>query len=365
MDELRWHRQKLFELTSEVENTEAVLLRIQQHELRLLVANALPELLNELVNYPIGKGVVTLVLADPMGEIQNILYLFGVNKSEFPAVIFVDNLSELNSHLGSLKKPSLGPFLEDMQPLFHNNIKLRSVALLPLIRGEKNIGCLNLGAQDPIRYTRHHAAHFLEHLARVAAVCLQNVVTSAQSSRGAFLDPMTGLFNRSYLDVSLRQEVLRSKVDHQDICCLLIDLDGFEVLNDSYGYEKGNQVLHSVTDRISQTIGEDGIVGRYGGDEFAIFLPRTSLSGALKYGKCLLSAINSSPVAFTDNGEPISITTSLGLGIYQTRENFTNDAAVEAIVGRADEALYRAKRLGGNRVEVWRPDSNLVCFNEQ
>lgn len=160
----------------------------------------------------------------------------------------------------------------------------------------------------------------------------------------AVTDSLTGLYNRKKLDDILAEQLARFRRNHRPFAVLMLDLDYFKSVNDEYGHVAGDQVLADVAAILRQSIRSIDYAARYGGEEFVLVLVETALDAAVDIAQRIRSVVeNREPSAST---ERISITVSLG--VAQSREE---DAGPEKVLARADEALYRAKRNGRNRVE--------------
>lgn len=161
-------------------------------------------------------------------------------------------------------------------------------------------------------------------------------------------DALTGIYNRRYFDKRSNTELRRSWRTESSLCLLMIDIDHFKHINDTYGHLVGDHILKDVAKLISSNLKRTSdVVCRYGGEEFAIILPDTSLPGALALGEELRAAIESK--AFTIEGLRIDLTISVGLhgGVFAPRTR------VDDIIARADKALYWAKENGRNQVAAF------------
>ncbi len=162
----------------------------------------------------------------------------------------------------------------------------------------------------------------------------------------AVTDYLTGLINRRYFMVKLEEEfsrVQRSR-DYQ-VTVLMLDLDYFKHINDTYGHAIGDALLKHVSGIIHQNLRKTDAAGRLGGEEFSIFLPNTSLTAAKIFAQRLCQRIQDNPLQLETLS--VTITASIGIAIIET-----TDASCDAVLMRADNALYRAKETGRNRVEV-------------
>ncbi|MBI5208797.1 MAG: GGDEF domain-containing protein [Elusimicrobia bacterium] len=157
------------------------------------------------------------------------------------------------------------------------------------------------------------------------------------------IDGLTGVHRRGSFDERLREEVVRAKTFRTSFGLILLDIDHFKSLNDRYGHPFGDQVLRRLGEILNHSFYETDFVARYGGEEFAVVMPRAQFDGALRKAEAVRNAIESElfPIAL----ETIRVTVSIGLA------HFPRDAATpEELVAQADQALYRAKSLGRNRV---------------
>ena len=155
----------------------------------------------------------------------------------------------------------------------------------------------------------------------------------------AVVDGLTGLYDHDTLLTLLEKEVERAKRHTKPLAFLLFDLDGFKQINDEYGHQKGDEVLAKLADIVRETIRTMDIAGRYGGEEFALILPETEVTSASQSAERLRAAIEE---RFRQDAQ---LTISVGIACCPDDGN-----AVEALVKKADEALYQAKSEGKNRV---------------
>lgn len=157
-------------------------------------------------------------------------------------------------------------------------------------------------------------------------------------------DPLTGLHNRRALLDRLKQEIERFSRYRQPLALAMLDLDGFKPINDEYGHLFGDQVLRSVGETIMRSVRTLDVAARYGGDEFAVVLPQTEAAGALRVCERLLRGVAAMEIPAGKTIVRVSL--SLGLALYPGDGIVT----VEDLLRAADDALYRAKRSGRNRV---------------
>ncbi len=157
-------------------------------------------------------------------------------------------------------------------------------------------------------------------------------------------DTLTGLFNFRHFRLTLEQEMERTRRTMQSTALMMVDLDYFKKVNDTWGHEVGNQALISTAEVIRSTTRRLDIPCRYGGEEFAVILPATDLMTGIQVAERVRAAIEATPVLV--NGEDIGLTASLGVEIYTAMQDYTPEQLVEC----ADRCLYQAKEQGRNQV---------------
>ena len=159
----------------------------------------------------------------------------------------------------------------------------------------------------------------------------------------ASTDPLTGVLNRRAFLQSLGNEVNRSRRNGDGFALLMVDLDHFKQINDRYGHGGGDAVLCAAARNMQDALRDFDRVGRWGGEEFAILLPRVDEAAAYGIAQRVIEHLQR-PCLFEETGKPILVTASAGLAVCRAGET------PEAILGRADVALYEAKAAGRNRV---------------
>jgi diguanylate cyclase (GGDEF)-like protein len=211
---------------------------------------------------------------------------------------------------------------------------------VPLRTPEKMLGVLVLEA-DPAGAFGDRARDLVETFTSQASIALEN-------TRLAMLDPLTGLYNRRYFNRIARREFQRFERYGTPIAVLIVDLDHFKSINDTYGHPAGDEVLERVGRLCQQSVRRPDVVGRYGGEEFVILAPETEVEpDARTLAERLREAIEKFEVDW--EGEMVTVTASIG--VTGLRDD---DDSVETMLQRADKALYRAKEDGRNTVEIIR-----------
>ena len=183
-------------------------------------------------------------------------------------------------------------------------------------------------------------------LVRQAERAIESSVLYEEARHLSLTDGLTGLWNSRHFALRLSEELSRSARFQEPFALVFVDLDAFKEVNDTYGHQSGNSVLVDLARRLMESTREVDLVARMseGADEFALLLPRTGLAGALRLAEKVRAAVADDPFPLDDGVLPVTM--SLGVAAYP--EHGTSEKELKAA---ADTALYRAKRLGGNRVE--------------
>ncbi len=348
-------REQLRALAEEGRRNQDIFARMMDREREVLNAESLPALL-ELVVGGLARSweldAVTLALQDPQHEIRHLLLGEGLAPERFPGVIFADHVQSLAPQIRTLARPWLGPYSgPDHQLLFPGVQALGSLAILPLKRGERLIGTLNLGSADPLRYTRHHQTDFQVHLGVIVAFALENACNRARLVRAGLTDYLTGWHNRRYLAARLREELARAQRAAGAVSLLMIDLDNFKEINDSCGHLGGDAAIREVALRIESQIRASDAAARFGGDEFAVLLPGAGPADAQRLAARILRVVTATPVEL-GGGLARRVTLSIGIAAAQPQPTETDlKSQADRLLAEADAALYRAKAAGRNRIE--------------
>ena len=164
--------------------------------------------------------------------------------------------------------------------------------------------------------------------------------------RFATTDALTGLHNRGWLDDAFDREVKRSERDELPLALIMIDVDHFKNYNDDFGHLAGDQVLKTVADAIRGPLRPNDLVARFGGEEFAVLLPETTVRNAQTIAERLRERVTKADTGMLDRKQLPAVTISLGIAGRQ------QGYSLDMMIAAADVAMYHAKRNGRNRVEV-------------
>ncbi len=355
-EELAAVRHELKTVTGAVARNHSKMKQSQRRELSLLKAEDLPTLLEAMtrgLKRSYDLEYVGVVLADPDHDIRHLLAAAGSRAEHMPGLTMVESLVGLAPQYVAFRQPWLGPYAAcDHQRLLPGATGIRSVALIPLTNRGQLVGSINFGSADRDRYTRDHASDFLGHLGVIASYCVENVVNRARLLRSGFTDVLTGWHNRRYLQVRMKEELARAGRDGRNLVCLMLDIDHFKRVNDTFGHVAGDAVLRELAERIETEIRASDVAARYGGEEFVVLLPDTTTADAECLAERIREAVGSTPFPLPD-GRAIDVTVSIGIAEYAvTAETGDLTTLGEALIADADVALYKAKSDGRDRVVV-------------
>lgn len=354
--ENRQLQRKLLEFIQQARLNERKHKRFQAQELRLLAVDSLVDLIKVLLKdfqVDFDLDAVSLWLVDGEHEFRRILEEQGVDLTVYPGLVFLDDDKELVQLLGGKPKALLGHYTARQHSNFFRSAGLRpqSVAMLPLVRHERLVGCMCLGSLNSARFTKYVATDFLAHLAMVAAVALENASNYEIIKRHGMIDFLTGVNNRRAFDQRLKEEVMRASRKKEVLACLFLDVDFFKKVNDNYGHEVGDVALQEVSKVIKQQLRASDVLARYGGEEFAALLPHTNEDVACDIAERIRLAVERNRIRL-GSGEELAIT--LSVGVAAVTPDGSNQDAVQlissALVDTADKALYQAKGSGRNQV---------------
>ncbi|MDT8281303.1 MAG: GGDEF domain-containing protein [Gammaproteobacteria bacterium] len=164
--------------------------------------------------------------------------------------------------------------------------------------------------------------------------------------RVASTDALTGLHNRGWLDDAFDREIRRSERDQLPLSLIMIDVDNFKNYNDDYGHLAGDKVLVTVAQAIRRPLRPNDLVARFGGEEFAVLLPETTLSNAALIAERLREHVSATDAGMFDDKPLPGVTISLGVAGRQP------GSQLDKLIAAADVAMYHAKNHGKNRVEI-------------
>ena len=225
---------------------------------------------------------------------------------------------------------------------------MRSAAMLPLVRHGVLVGSLHMGARGHQRFAEDKSTDFINHLASVVAVCLENVVNQERLHRLSMYDMLTQVKNRRAFQQSLDEEVSRAVRQGDLLSVLFVDLDHFKAINDKHGHQTGDRALKQVAQHIDKMLRKTDHVCRYGGEEFALILPNCTQQRAMEVANRIRQQVQSLSIE-NDQGERFALTLSIGVTCWQPGTQDAQQKVAQRLVACADAGVYQAKSLGRNR----------------
>ncbi|MBN4060545.1 DUF484 family protein [bacterium AH-315-I20] len=226
-----------------------------------------------------------------------------------------------------------------MQP---RDESLESIALLRLGTQDKPFGVLGLGSNDKDRFNPNQSTDFLQHLAQIISLSLEHAITHERLARLAITDALTGTQNRRFLQPYSHQPLSSWFGKGVPVAAMFFDMDDFKGVNDRLGHAAGDEALTKVCDIIRKYVRAQDPLIRMGGDEFTLLLPSCKQDKAQSIAENILHDVQKTPI----ENEPMSV--SIGLAFSAEKDDLT----LTQLIKKADKAMYIAKALGGNRIEI-------------
>jgi diguanylate cyclase (GGDEF)-like protein len=268
-----------------------------------------------------GRVSVRLSIEEPLAEVGRQGSLAGVETTVLEA-----------------ERAALGS--EDLGRTRDGDLEVLAAALRPMRRGSRAHGLITV-ARRGVPFGEDEA-ELLRSLASQAALALENVDLHLQVSRQAVTDELTGLANHGRFQELLAAEAEQVRRYHHPLGLIMLDLDNFKAINDTYGHQQGDIVLHRVGAVVHENSRDADWPARYGGEELALILPHTDLEGAYAIAERIRTEIQSLRIPRIDGGEPLRVTASVGVTSSSAGDK-------DLLIAEADAALYEAKRTGKNR----------------
>lgn len=259
-----------------------------------------------------------------------------VNLAEIPAIELQDcwGLRKSSPHFSEPAFP--GMRCKHIEP------KTSAVTLcVPLIMQGKIVGLLHLSAADTIDSL---TCDYAKTVADQLALSFNNLKQKEELTNQSYCDPLTGLYNRRYLELYLSQKLLQAQTNQETLSLILFDVDHFKAVNDHYGHAAGDKVLEYLSRFLKLNVRELDVVCRYGGEEILLVLPNTNIDQSCRRAEVLRRGISKLNIKFSGTLLP-EITVSAGVVTFSEQLNSS-----EKLLQAADNALYQAKHQGRNCV---------------
>jgi len=242
------------------------------------------------------------------------------------------------THKTALVEPNLPKEARFWTAKYHLKQGIQSMVVLPLLVNGKAIGTLCIASCHPNAYGQHEV-QLLSQLASRIAAPIENARLYAEAEQRARIDQLTGLWNRRHLEERIQVEIGHHSRYGGTFSLIILDLDFFKAFNDTYGHLAGDRLLKQLGVIMRNTVRTADEAFRYGGDEFAILLPQTSLRDAYEVAERVRDRI-ASEIKVDD----VSVTASFGLASWPV-----DGVRINEVISAADIALYYAKQSGGNQ----------------
>ena len=270
--------------------------------------------------------VVRMLMAALNGSLETIGGVLLRPVLEDGASIVIDNLHQ------SPTTPEIRKFIDEFG--------LISLIATPIRTKEGIIGAFLSISAAPHTMGEQDLATAAD-LSEFTALAVENARLVSELQRSAITDSLTGTYNTRFFNEVLAREAHRAERYQTPLSLLMIDVDGFKVVNDTYGHVVGNKVLAELSKTIEHTVRNTDLVFRCGGDEFGVVLPGTTLAGAMRTAEKILQKVQVSQI-LQSLGYSCPLTVSIGASQYKNGTHF------ESMVAEADQALYASKRSSKN-----------------
>ena len=216
---------------------------------------------------------------------------------------------------------------------------------VPMMVTDRVLGSLTVFV-DKSDTSQEERSQFLYVFSSIVSSVVDHGYTALQARRQAKTDSLTGISNHRHFHETLDREISRANRRRCDFSLVLLDIDNFKKINDTFGHQVGDAVLVDLTRRIMTMVRAGDLLARYGGEEFGLVLPDTGLEGARILAERILVGISSRPFHFAQRS--VSYTVSIGLAVYEGDKA----AGKDFLIAAADRALYDSKEHGKNRLSI-------------
>lgn len=231
---------------------------------------------------------------------------------------------------------------DEIKLIAYRERRVRSFVLSPLSVGDRSLGLVRVESQSPGEFS-FDDSRLLRNICDLAVVVLERAILFKRTKDLAIKDSLTGLFVRSYFSEYLSKELKRSQRQKSKLGLIMLDIDDFKKINDSYGHLVGDMVLRKLADILKKSLaGRAGIVSRFGGEEFTLLLVETSSQELIACAKEICNTVAAANLAF--RRKKIHFTVSQGAVLYPDSATTPN-----GLIEEADRLLYKAKREGKNK----------------
>lgn len=261
--------------------------------------------------------------------------------------VYMNNEGLIGKVVNEGKSVIIGNLKADKGHFDKNISKYYDSAIVVPIKGAEGVmGCIS-AFQNEINAFDEDSLKIMEALSEQSSIAIMNAKRYFEISKKSITDPLTKTYNRRFFDQILHDSIAKSSIEKTPVSLIMLDVDRFKQINDTYGHMVGDTVLREIASRIKSCVRNNDIVARYGGDEFSVILPNLTAEQACVIAERIRYEVSSKPIK-TDAGD-INITVSAGVA------DFPNKAeSAEKLISHADRALYAGcKTKGRDRVAVY------------
>ncbi len=241
-----------------------------------------------------------------------------------------------------VEKRKLSPNPMDMDP----RATLKSHLTLPLAVEGEIIGCISLNSDQPSAFDAQNL-QFFSVIGYQMAATLQHLQRFSSVKNMAIYDTLTGLYNRRHFEERVRVETQRSFSNSIPLSLIMVDIDHFKKVNDTFGHPEGDMILREIASLLKKSVREDDTVARYGGEEFILILPKAGIEASSMIAERIRRSVESN--LFDVGKAQLNLSVSLGISSFPIHRASSDGELIKM----ADQALYEAKRGGRNRVCVF------------
>ena len=311
--------------------------------------------------------ILTVVLETAMASTRaqaGMVLLFGTSRSELVLAVgrgvdergvpadlrlpFGDGVSGRVAKSGDVAMGRIGAAAGQLHPAVGEPVE-GSVIAVPLKSSDTVIGVLDLFDRIDAEAFDERDLATIRTFASQATVAIDNVLLHQEAQRLSITDGLTGLWNYRYFAMTIGKEIERSARFGRPLALLMLDLDRFKSVNDTYGHQRGDAVLVELAARVRGQVRDVDTVARYGGEEIVVILPETDEVGAAQAAERICDAVRRRPFGGPEDGSrdpAVELTVSIGAAVFPA-----HGASSTTLLRRADEALYEAKDAGR---DTWR-----------
>jgi len=297
-----------------------------------------------------------------MGVKNSTIILF--NQNNFDLEVHTTNITDESDYAllcDNVNDKALLSILEGGSIVCENNVdskkyiftvgrNVKSFICVPISSKLKRLGLILIEQNFENAFDNDNV-RLLTVIAQQVGMAMENADLYSEMHELAITDNLTGAYNRTYFHTIIKAELINAEKDCYEIAVAMLDIDNFKRVNDTYGHLFGDKVLKSIAALINKSIRSDDVMARFGGEEFIILFPHTSLTEAYEIVEELRKKIASTDIK--DNTVCVSISASFGIASFPQ-----NSSNIMELLKNADDALYDAKNSGRNCVKVFKSKEN-------